>query len=436
MDYKDLNELNEEYNQGKFEYPKTMRVGGIEYHYNQSSNYGLAESITGKIGMVVYSAEYQEDLVFLNGMKPLGVLPMNELNEAEGAKAPNLGGIKADIMRTVKDHLTKHGDKHDKSREKTLKDVEKMVTKHSDKMDKMNRDHEKRMGDLTKAYDDLLQTHNDAIDNLKGEHESHLGDLQGAHEELKKAHDESRDQMKRDHDEHKGGLQKNHEEHIRKLMDLHNEKLRNMKRDNEDKMHSVKKAHEEAFRKSNQSHEDKFKNAVASHEENQEQMTMKHQEHMDGVQSKHDESKIGTEAHVEVLNLHNAPALNAKVDTGATICSLHADQLQVDRTKQMVKFTNKELSPHVMSVPVATMSGVKSADGGMSYRPVILLNLRIKGKEIPNVEVNLNDREHMSHPFLIGHNALEKGKFIIDPSYVGEGEVIDFNALQSLFANA
>jgi hypothetical protein len=47
--------------------------------------------------------------------------------------------------------------------------------------------------------------------------------------------------------------------------------------------------------------------------------------------------------------------------------------------------------------------------------------------------VNLNDREKMSHPFLIGQNALEKGKFIIDPNFMGEGQEIDFDYLQEIF---
>jgi hypothetical protein len=63
-----------------------------------------------------------------------------------------------------------------------------------------------------------------------------------------------------------------------------------------------------------------------------------------------------------------------------------------------------------------TQHAVKSPDGGTHYRPVIELNIKVNGKLLNNVLFNLNDRGNMDQPILLGQNALQAGKFFVDPS--------------------
>jgi hypothetical protein len=470
MDYKNLEELNESYKKGTFEFPSDMNVDGIPYHYAKSSDYNLPEMISGKLGMIAYIPESNEheDLIFLTGTQPYKVVQLDEAAKKKAkakkkpkaksstssqSKGPDIAGLKGNMKNQMDKHkihldkhITKHGDvlKDLKQQmkdlggankgelEKHISKVEDMLNKHRGEMEKHAQGHDEKMRTLDDAYKELIQTHNDAVDRLGDEHSGKMDDLKAAFDEFRDAHDEQMDHLKREHEMHRSSMKRDHDEHVNKVMGDHGDKMYHMKRDHQDKIFDARRQSGEQLRRTQQGHEDKVNRMTQSHEENQEQMQMKHKGEMDTMQQKHNESKIGTEAHVEVLNLHGSPALKAKVDTGATICSLHADKMKVDQGSRTVKFTNKQLSPHIISVPVASMSSVKSADGGMTYRPVILLNLRIKEKEIASVEVNLNDREHMTHPFLIGHNALEKGKFIIDPGYIGEDEEIDFDYIQDI----
>lgn len=466
MEYQNLNELNESFMNGE-KISDSIIVDGAEYHCKGLSPISPNAIMEGDFeSMIAFQGE-EDVLVFFyemanNELQQIEVKSLNEAAKKKAAKKKttkkkaakkkttpakssgiDASNIKAHLKNTmdkhkntIDKHIGKHtqtikdlqnqvkgaGSGHKAELEKTLAKVEKMLDGHKKEMEKHSGDFEGKMSELDKRHEELLKAHQDAIDKLGNDHIDRIGDLKGAHEELRRTHEQRISQMQKDHEEHRTKMQNDHDEHIKKMLDDHEKKSHKMRRDHGDRIYDMKRSHGE-----------QLSNIKRGYEENQEQMVNKHHQELDKMQKTHDESKIGTEAHVEVLNLHNSPAMKAKVDTGATICSMHADQLQVDRTRGTVKFINKMLSPHVISVNVASMSSVKSADGGISYRPVILLNLRIKGKDIPSVEVNLNDREKMSHPFLIGQNALEKGKFIIDPSFMGEGQEIDFDYLQEIF---
>lgn len=482
MDYTSIEELNEAFLTEEFEYTDQITVGDEVFEFKGSNKATIGEMMSGDFtGMVVFEGE-TDSIVFLYefdenlSITPVGAESLNEAAKKKKkakakpkkkakakakpaakkseSKGPDIAGLKGNMKNTMdkhKIHLDKHiqkhgnvlkdlkdqlktvGDAHKGDLEDTIKKVEDMLNGHREEMEKHASGHEERMKSLDDAYKELIRTHNDTSDRLGSDHSDRVEDLKATFDEFRDAHDEQMDHLKREHEMHRSSMKRDHEEHLKKIMNDHGDKLYDMKRDHGDKMFDMKRQHGEQLRSIQNKHEDRYRNTVKSHEENQEQMQQKHQTALDSVQQKHEESKIGTEAHVEIMNLHRSPAMKAKVDTGATICSLHADKMEVDRANGKVKFINKELSPHVISVPIASMSSVKSADGGLTYRPVILLNLRIKDKEIASVEVNLNDREHMTHPFLIGHNALEKGKFIIDPGYIGEGTEINFDYLQDVF---
>lgn len=131
---------------------------------------------------------------------------------------------------------------------------------------------------------------------------------------------------------------------------------------------------------------------------------------------------IGDVAHVRFTSLPGTPALKAKVDTGADICSLHVDHWVQDGEK--VHFTCKKLSPNRISIPMRDHQAVKSASG-TQYRPVVELSIKINDKLMNNVMFNLADRSGMDYPVLLGKNALEKGRFLIDPSLAEALNVAD-----------
>lgn len=129
---------------------------------------------------------------------------------------------------------------------------------------------------------------------------------------------------------------------------------------------------------------------------------------------------------VMLLDLPAANELTGKVDTGADICSLHAEDISIDRANNKVSFNCPELSTNRFTVPLVDQQAIRVPSSEKTeYRPVISLNIKIANKEIRDVKVNLNDRSHMDNPFLVGQNALEGGNFIIDPNIIKDSVEVD-----------
>lgn len=126
-----------------------------------------------------------------------------------------------------------------------------------------------------------------------------------------------------------------------------------------------------------------------------------------------DSRVIGDVVDVKITSLPNSKTIKGKVDTGATISSLHAERYKVN--KGQVEFVCPALSNNVITAPLLDQQAVKSADGGTEYRPVIELNIKVNDKPMSKQQFNLNDRGAMEHPILLGQNVLEKGGFMIDP---------------------
>lgn len=137
---------------------------------------------------------------------------------------------------------------------------------------------------------------------------------------------------------------------------------------------------------------------------------------------------IGDLARVSFTGLSNPKEIHGKVDTGATISSLHADHYKINGNQ--ITFTCQPISSNAITVPLKTQHAVKSADGGTVYRPVVELDVKVNGKLINGAEFNLNDRSHMDQPVLIGQNVLQAGKFYIDTSIKESIKGIDWEYLQ------
>lgn len=133
-----------------------------------------------------------------------------------------------------------------------------------------------------------------------------------------------------------------------------------------------------------------------------------------------DPNHVGVTTDVKFTQFPGSPTLKAKVDTGATISSLHAEKWKVGNGQ--VSFICPEISKNVLTVPLAEQQAVKSADGGVEYRPVIETNVAVNGKMLQGVQFNLNDRGQMKYPVLVGHNILDKGNFLVNPKMEGEEE--------------
>lgn len=141
------------------------------------------------------------------------------------------------------------------------------------------------------------------------------------------------------------------------------------------------------------------------------------------TEEKEDPRIIGDVVGIRIPSLPGSKELRGKVDTGATISSLHADRYKIQG--KMVEFVCPQLSSNVITVPLSDQQAVKSADGGTEYRPVIELNIKINDRQLNNCQFNLNDRGSMDHPVLVGQNILEKGGFLIDPR-INESEGVNW----------
>ena len=139
---------------------------------------------------------------------------------------------------------------------------------------------------------------------------------------------------------------------------------------------------------------------------------------------------VGKTAQISFPQFGRAGSVQGKVDTGANISSLHAEDINVDGDTVTCKIPALAGENNVR-MRVQTQQAVKSADGGTEYRPVVHFNITINGQAINDVEFNLNDRSKMNNDVLIGHNILEKAKLIVDPTM--ENENVDWPELEKLF---
>lgn len=114
--------------------------------------------------------------------------------------------------------------------------------------------------------------------------------------------------------------------------------------------------------------------------------------------------------------------LKAKMDTGATTCSIHATDIKSDESG-MVTFICQELSPNTIRLQTSGAQTVHTSDNGGEDRPVVLFDIQLGGTLIRNVAFNLNDRSGMDTPVLIGKNVLELG-FVVDVSKDGEQQPV------------
>lgn len=126
---------------------------------------------------------------------------------------------------------------------------------------------------------------------------------------------------------------------------------------------------------------------------------------------------IGSQIELILLGFNNNQGIMAKVDTGASFCSLHATDISTAPSNyeegEMVTFTyNKQ----AYRMPVINKQSVQNSDGGITYRPVVKFNVSMSNKTYEDVLFNLNDRSDMTHEILLGQNLLKQSRVLVDPT--------------------
>lgn len=126
------------------------------------------------------------------------------------------------------------------------------------------------------------------------------------------------------------------------------------------------------------------------------------------------EKIVGDIVDVMITSIPNSNVMKGKVDTGADVSSIHAEEWDIDNGQ--VTFICPELSENRITLPVIEKQAIRSSNGDVEYRPVVELSIKVNDQSLTNIMFNLNDRGKMSYPMLVGQNILEKGGFMIDPT--------------------
>jgi hypothetical protein len=130
----------------------------------------------------------------------------------------------------------------------------------------------------------------------------------------------------------------------------------------------------------------------------------------------YEERTIGKSLDVVLMGINGNQPIKCKVDTGAEMCSLDAQNISIIPNQyeegELVRFTFQD---RTYTVPLYQQQTVQTADAGITYRPVIKLSIKADGHVYSEILFNLNDRSDMPDPVLLGLTFLTKSDYLIDP---------------------
>ncbi len=113
--------------------------------------------------------------------------------------------------------------------------------------------------------------------------------------------------------------------------------------------------------------------------------------------------------------------IKVKVDTGAKTSSLHAFDMSFYKRagKEFIRFSvhplQKSAKPEVeCHAPVKEHRYVRSSNGLLQFRPVIVTTVELMGQSYP-IELTLTNRDEMGFRMLLGRSSVRK-RFYVDPS--------------------
>jgi hypothetical protein len=137
-----------------------------------------------------------------------------------------------------------------------------------------------------------------------------------------------------------------------------------------------------------------------------------------GCSTFHDKKVINSTDMIELIDL-NSLRLQARIDTGATSSTIHAEEITVlekDQNKRVQFYVrddqNNKHGPFQSTL--LDQVKVKSSNSGVSRRLVVELKIRIHG-HIQAARFTLFDRSKMSYRVLIGRDLLQAGNFLVNP---------------------
>jgi len=132
-----------------------------------------------------------------------------------------------------------------------------------------------------------------------------------------------------------------------------------------------------------------------------------------------------------VTELTSGATLSARIDTGATMCSIHCDEILPpehdepvngdhkldedarDDIGRLIRFriSDEAGEPHWIETRLADVAYIRVGNKPR-LRYCVNLPIRVEGVEA-TVMVTLNNRNRMKYPFLVGRNFLED-RFVVD----------------------
>lgn len=119
--------------------------------------------------------------------------------------------------------------------------------------------------------------------------------------------------------------------------------------------------------------------------------------------------------------------VDAKMDTGAYMSSLHADEIKIYSKKgeQRVAFKYQDPQsgkvysfdrPLIREAKIKKRSGEMKKDGEMySTRPVVILEICLAGRQ-KKIELNLTNRSHFRQKMLFGRKSMNAFSVMINPA--------------------
>ena len=155
-----------------------------------------------------------------------------------------------------------------------------------------------------------------------------------------------------------------------------------------------------------------------------------------------DERIIKHKIPITLSGFNGGNAINAKVDTGAAVCSLDANNVDINRDSGLVSFSFGDRN---VTMPLVDTQAVKTADNGVENRPVVSFYVTIPNEDqnkqnrvIKKVDFNLNDRSGMPDKILLGQNFIKAGDFVVmgkneENKVIESDDDIDWEALQVMF---
>ena len=117
--------------------------------------------------------------------------------------------------------------------------------------------------------------------------------------------------------------------------------------------------------------------------------------------------------------------LDAKLDTGATTSSIHAEIIEApdrddfddeDEDRDIIfKVINDKGDERTIETEIVRWASIKTKSGGVIHRPVVEIEFCLGGRKIKD-EVTLADRGHFNYETLIGRNMLKSAGIVVDSS--------------------